>query len=82
MVKRSNIADTELDLHINKEFMIRIDKFLGDSFNSWVKFHVDDNGNVTHLTVHDPRLMHHKFDRVQCCFIQMLYVIDYRRCRI
>ena len=65
MVKRSNITDTELDPHINKEFRIRIDKFPGDSFNSWVKFHVDDKGNVTHLTVHDPRLMHHRFEKVE-----------------
>jgi hypothetical protein len=65
VVKRSNIRDTELDPHINKEFRIRIDKFQGDSFNSWVKFHVDEKGKVTHLTVHDPRLMHHRFDKVQ-----------------
>ena len=43
---------------------------------------LDEKGNVTHLIVKDSRLMHHRFDRVQCCFIQMLYVIDYRRCRI
>ena len=65
IVKRSNIADTELDPHINKTFRIRIDKFPGDSFNSWVKFHVDESGKVTHLTVHDSRLMGHRFDKVQ-----------------
>jgi hypothetical protein len=65
MVKRSNIADTELDPHINNEFRIRIEKFPGDSFNSWVKFWVDEERKVTHLTVHDPRLMHHRFDKVQ-----------------
>ena len=65
IVKRANIADTDLDPHFNQEFRIRIDKFPGDSFNSWVKFHLDDKGNVTHLTVHDPRLMHHRFDKVE-----------------
>jgi CubicO group peptidase (beta-lactamase class C family) len=65
VVKRSNIRDTQLDPHINKEFRIRIDKFPGDSFDSWVKFHVDEKGKVTHFTVHDSRLMHHRFDKVQ-----------------
>jgi hypothetical protein len=65
IVKRANINDTELDPHMNKEFRIRIDKFLGDSFNSWIKFHVDEKGNVTHLIVHDSRLMGHRFDKVQ-----------------
>jgi CubicO group peptidase (beta-lactamase class C family) len=65
IVKRSNIADTELDPHINKTFRIRIDKFPGDSFNSWVKFHVDEKSNVTHLIVKDSRLMGHRFDKVQ-----------------
>jgi hypothetical protein len=65
IVKRANIADTELDPHINKEFRIRIERFPGDSFNSWVKFWADEQRKVTHLTVHDPRLMHHRFDKVQ-----------------
>jgi hypothetical protein len=65
IVKRSNIADTELDPHINKTFRIRIDKFPGDSFNSWVKFYVDEKSNVTHLIVKDSRLMGHRFDKVQ-----------------
>ena len=66
IVKRSAIADTNLDPHINSEFRIRIDKFPGIFYDSWVKFHEDDKGNVTHLTVHDTRLMHHRFDKVEC----------------
>ncbi|SDB58378.1 CubicO group peptidase, beta-lactamase class C family [Flavobacteriaceae bacterium MAR_2010_188] len=64
IVKRSNIADTELEPHINEEFRMWIDKFPGDSFSSWVKFHIDNNGKTTHLTVHDSRLMHHRFDKL------------------
>lgn len=65
IIKRSNIADTDLDPNINEEFRIWIDKFPGDSFSSQVKFHFDDNKKVSHLTVHDSRLMHHRFDKVK-----------------
>lgn len=65
IIKRSNITDTELDPNINEEFRIWIDKFPGDSFSSQVKFHFDDNKKVSHLTVHDSRLMHHRFDKVK-----------------
>jgi hypothetical protein len=64
ILKRSAIADTELTPQINEEFSIRIDKFPRVSFNSSVKFYVDEKGSVTHLIVHDSRLMGHRFNKV------------------
>lgn len=65
VLKRSAIKDTDMEAHINQSFRIWIDKFLGDSFSSWVRFHADEKGNVTHLTVQDSRLMGHRLDKVQ-----------------
>lgn len=65
IVKRATIADTPLEPRINGEFRMLIEKFEGDSYNSYVTFHADEKGNITHLTVHDSRLMHHRFDKLQ-----------------
>ncbi len=65
IVKRATISDTQIEPHINGEFRILIEKFEGDSFGSNVKFHADEKRKITHLTVHDSRLMHHRFDKVQ-----------------
>lgn len=70
IVKRATIADTRLDPHINGIFRIQIEKFEGDSFGSNVTFHTDKKGNTTHLTVHDSRLMHHRFDKVEVNLIK------------
>ncbi|MCF8283147.1 MAG: hypothetical protein K9J45_22315 [Bacteroidales bacterium] len=46
------------------EFVLKIDKYPGMSYDAWVKFHHDQNGKITHLTVWHPRLMNHRFKRV------------------
>ncbi|HEY0680487.1 MAG TPA: serine hydrolase domain-containing protein, partial [Chitinophagaceae bacterium] len=64
VVKRTTISDKPLEPHLQNQFRIGIEKYPGDSFNAWVKFHFNEKGNISHFTVHHPRLMHHRFDRV------------------
>lgn len=64
IVKRPTIADMELLPDLKGEFRLTMEDRVGHGFDAWVNFHSDKNGKVTHLTVHYPRLMDHRFDKV------------------
>lgn len=65
ILKRPTVADTELVPDGENTFRMLVQDGHGPGgFNAWVTFHVDANGNPTHLTAGFPRLMDHRFDRV------------------
>ncbi len=64
IVKRPTIADMELLPDLKGEFRLTMEDRVGHGFDAWVNFHPDASGKVTHLTVHYPRLMDHRFDKV------------------
>ncbi|MEO5985337.1 MAG: serine hydrolase domain-containing protein [Ferruginibacter sp.] len=66
IVKRPTIVDTKLLPEKEDEFMLRIEVYpkIKDRDAS-VRFHRDNKGNVTHFRVWTPRLMGHRFDKVQ-----------------
>ena len=45
------------------EFLLPHEKHSGEAYYAWIRFHTDDQGQITHLTVWNPRLMHHRFER-------------------
>ncbi|ULQ57129.1 beta-lactamase family protein [Flavihumibacter rivuli] len=64
VVKRPTIADKILEPWTDGEFRLSTD--YGEySSESWVRFHYDEQGNVTHFTVSHPRLMNHRFDKLR-----------------
>lgn len=64
IVKRPTIADMELLPDLKGEFRLTMEDRAGHGFDCWVNFHPDAKGQVTHLTVHYPRLMDHRFDKI------------------
>ncbi|MGH9946716.1 MAG: serine hydrolase domain-containing protein [Pyrinomonadaceae bacterium] len=64
IVKRPTIADMELVPDLKNEFRLTMEDRVGHGFDAWVNFHNGAKGQVTHLTVHYPRLMDHRFERV------------------
>ena len=63
VVKRPTIADRVLEPWVDDEFRLMTD--YGEySSESWVRFHYDEKGNVTHFTVSHPRLMNHRFEKL------------------
>ncbi len=65
VVIRSTIPDTILEPDTDGNFLMWIEQYRGQQFDSYVKFHRGNDGEVTHLTVSHPRLMGHRFDRVK-----------------
>jgi len=65
VIKRPTIADKYLDPVSENEFLLIFENYSWAPQESWVRFHKDAQGKVTHLTVSHPRLMHHRFDKVQ-----------------
>ncbi len=65
VIKRPTIADKYLDPVSENEFLLIVENYAWAPQESWVRFHKDAQGKVTHLTVSHPRLMHHRFDKVQ-----------------
>jgi CubicO group peptidase (beta-lactamase class C family) len=65
MIKRPTIADTELTPETKDVFTVIVDKYPGSSFEVFAIFHRDAASQITHFTVSDPRLMHHRFDKQQ-----------------
>jgi len=67
VIKRPTIADTKIIPERENAFLIKIEEFAyrESPTNGWIRFHSNGNGLVTHLTVSHPRLMHHRFDKVQ-----------------
>ncbi len=63
-LQRPTMPDRTLEPDQEGEFVLKIDKYPGMSYDAWVKFHSDGNGKITHLTVWHPRLMNHRFERV------------------
>lgn len=57
------MADISLEPYQENEFLLRHEKFPGVPYHVWIRFHENDAGEITHLTVWNPRLMHHRFDR-------------------
>jgi CubicO group peptidase (beta-lactamase class C family) len=65
IIKRPTIADTKIKPLQENEFLIKIQEDnIGQHTNGFVRFHKGPDGAVTHLTVSHPRLMHHRFDKV------------------
>jgi hypothetical protein len=65
VIKRPTIADKYLDPVSENEFLLIFENYAWAPQESWVRFLKDAQGKVTHLTVSHPRLMHHRFDKVQ-----------------
>jgi hypothetical protein len=64
VVKRPTIADKILYPSADGEFQLITD-YGPYSSDSWLRFYFNDNGEVSHFTVSSPRLMGHRFDKVQ-----------------
>jgi hypothetical protein len=63
VVKRPTISDKVLEPWVGGEFRLMTD--YGEyASESWVRFHYDTKGRVTHFTVSHPRLMNHRFDKL------------------
>ena len=67
VIKRPTIADTKIIPERDNTFLIKIEEYaaLESPTTGWIRFHSNGNGVVTHLTVSHPRLMHHRFDKIQ-----------------
>jgi|GEM_PF-754485 len=66
IVKRPTIANVELVPETKDVFTLMVEKYPQSTpFEVFVKFHRDTLGMITHFTVADPRLMNHRFNRVQ-----------------
>jgi CubicO group peptidase (beta-lactamase class C family) len=64
VVKRPTIADKILYPSADGEFQLNTD-YGPYSSESWLRFYFNDFGGVSHFTVSHPRLMGHRFDKVQ-----------------
>ena len=60
---RPTMPDRTLEPDRDGEFILKIDKYPGMSYDAWVRFHLDRAGEISHLTVWHPRLMNHRFDK-------------------
>lgn len=65
VVKRPTIADKTLEQFYDEEFRLPIEFREDDESRVWIKFYYDDAGAVSWFDVHNPRLMHHRFDKVK-----------------
>jgi hypothetical protein len=63
VLRAPTMADVRVEPYQENEFLLRLEKFPGVPFHAWIRFHENGDGEVTHLTVWNPRLMHHRFDR-------------------
>lgn len=65
-VRGATIEDIPLVPYQPHEFVLQHERFPGVPSNSWVRFHENEAGEVTHLTVWSPRLLNplnHRFVR-------------------
>jgi len=65
VIKRPTIADTVMDPDGLNQFRFSVGASAIGRFDAWVLFHKDEKGKITHITVWSPRLMHHRFDRIE-----------------
>jgi hypothetical protein len=64
VLRAPTMADIRVEPYQKNEFLLRHQKFADASpCQVWIRFHENKAGEVTHLTVWNPRLMHHRFDR-------------------
>ena len=63
ILRAPTMADIPVEPFQENEFLLRHEKFPGVPSYVWLRFHENEAGEVTHLTVWDPRLMDHRFDR-------------------
>ena len=64
-LKRPTIADKLLEPFYDNEFRLKVDFREEDESRVWLRFYYDEAGEVTWFDVHNPRLMHHRFDKVK-----------------
>jgi pectin methylesterase-like acyl-CoA thioesterase len=64
VLRRATMPDRILLPDRKGEFTLKVEKYPGMSYDAWVRFHADENGKISHLTVWHPRLMHHRFEKV------------------
>lgn len=64
VVRRPTVAEKVLKQFPDEEFRLMTDYYEEQSSESWVRFHYDSKGVVSHLTITHPRLMQHSFDKV------------------
>jgi CubicO group peptidase (beta-lactamase class C family) len=65
ILRAPTLPDTPVEPYTENEFRLRHEKLPGIPARYWVRFHENERGEVTHLTVWNPRLMDHRFDRVE-----------------
>lgn len=65
VVKRPTLPDKILEAGYDGDFMLEMEFHYDDKSPAWVKFFFDDAGNVSHFTVTSPRMMGHRFDKVE-----------------
>lgn len=63
ILRTPTMADIRVEPYQEGEFLLRHEKFPGVPFYFWIRFHENEAGETTHLTVWNPRLMNHRFDR-------------------
>jgi CubicO group peptidase (beta-lactamase class C family) len=64
VVRRPTVAEKVLEQFPDGEFRLMTDYYREQSSESWVRFHYDNKGVVSYLTITHPRLMHHRFVKV------------------
>ena len=65
VVRAPTIAVLRLEPFRPGEFLLRHEKYAGAPAQYWVRFHETAAREIGHLTVWNPRLMNHRFDRVR-----------------
>ena len=58
------MADKKLFPALKDVFTLLVDNYPEDAYEVFMKFLRDRNGKITLFTVSDPRLMGHRFDRI------------------
>ncbi len=64
VVKRPTIADKIIEPSADGEFQL-VMEYGAFTSEGWIQFYYTDNGSVSHFTISHPRLMGHRFDKVQ-----------------
>ncbi len=65
VIKRPTIADKVAEPDGLNQFRFFTEGSMDGGYDAWMLFHKDEKGNITHFTVWHPRLMHHRFDRIE-----------------
>ncbi|NOT73755.1 MAG: beta-lactamase family protein [Cyclobacteriaceae bacterium] len=65
VVKRPTIADKLLEPFFDNEFKLTIEFREDDESRVWIQFYYNEAGEAIWFDVHNPRLLHHRFDKVK-----------------